>query len=247
MNFGVCDFPRLAVTDWRLRRWRLWFLALSNAPHYRYPVPRFVLRQKLLQNSRKCNLWNPVSLNKIEFPSSLSGLVCFDRLNINLWGKYQIPCDARFWPHCYQLTRAMYQISYPRLVTRPWGRRVFPALFQTRDFLFQILRSHVMVRVGGGWDTLAHYLDKHDPCRCRSGKCHRCQILVNFTILGVNMCFYGFRRRRSELEGRTWILEAVGCGRAFLWRCNHEDLVPITSRMRVLTYPYIVVKIIRSS
>jgi len=32
MNFGVCDFSRLAVTDWRLRRWRLWFLALSNAP-----------------------------------------------------------------------------------------------------------------------------------------------------------------------------------------------------------------------
>lgn len=25
-----------------------------------------------------------------------------------------------------------------------------------------------MVRVGGGWDTLSHYLDKHDPCRCRS-------------------------------------------------------------------------------
>ena len=21
-NFGVCDFSRLAVTDWRLRRWR---------------------------------------------------------------------------------------------------------------------------------------------------------------------------------------------------------------------------------
>lgn len=33
---------------------------------------------------------------------------------------------------------------------------------------FQILRSHVMVRVGGGWDTLSHYLDKHDPCRCRA-------------------------------------------------------------------------------
>jgi len=31
-NFGVCDFSPLAVTDWRLRRWRLWFLALSNAP-----------------------------------------------------------------------------------------------------------------------------------------------------------------------------------------------------------------------
>ena len=32
--------------------------------------------------------------------------------------------------------------------------------------LLQILRNHVMVRVGGGWDTLEHYLDKHDPCRC---------------------------------------------------------------------------------
>lgn len=32
----------------------------------------------------------------------------------------------------------------------------------------RVLRSHVMVRVGGGWDTLEHYLDKHDPCRCPS-------------------------------------------------------------------------------
>uniref|UniRef100_H2XPE8 GAR domain-containing protein n=1 Tax=Ciona intestinalis TaxID=7719 RepID=H2XPE8_CIOIN len=30
----------------------------------------------------------------------------------------------------------------------------------------RILRQHVMVRVGGGWDTLEHYLNKHDPCRC---------------------------------------------------------------------------------
>ncbi|XP_028968722.1 GAS2-like protein pickled eggs [Galendromus occidentalis] len=33
----------------------------------------------------------------------------------------------------------------------------------------RILRKHIMVRVGGGWDTLAHFLDKHDPCRCRFG------------------------------------------------------------------------------
>ncbi|KAM5308001.1 GAS2-like protein 2 isoform 2-T2 [Glossophaga mutica] len=32
----------------------------------------------------------------------------------------------------------------------------------------RVLRNHVMVRVGGGWDTLSHYLDKHDPCRCTS-------------------------------------------------------------------------------
>lgn len=39
----------------------------------------------------------------------------------------------------------------------------------TKVLIFvRILRSHVMVRVGGGWDTLCHYLDKHDPCRCRA-------------------------------------------------------------------------------
>ncbi|KAI5627177.1 GAS2-like protein 1 [Silurus asotus] len=32
----------------------------------------------------------------------------------------------------------------------------------------RVLRAHVMVRVGGGWDTLEHYLDKHDPCRCHA-------------------------------------------------------------------------------
>ncbi|XP_030647908.1 GAS2-like protein 1 [Chanos chanos] len=36
----------------------------------------------------------------------------------------------------------------------------------------RVLRTHVMVRVGGGWDTLEHYLDKHDPCRC-SAYAHR--------------------------------------------------------------------------
>lgn len=39
----------------------------------------------------------------------------------------------------------------------------------TKVLIFvRILRNHVMVRVGGGWDTLSHYLDKHDPCRCRT-------------------------------------------------------------------------------
>jgi len=32
----------LAVTDWRLRRWRLWLLALSNAPRLKLFLPLFV-------------------------------------------------------------------------------------------------------------------------------------------------------------------------------------------------------------
>jgi len=31
MTFVVCDFSRLAFTDWRLWRWRLCFLALMTA------------------------------------------------------------------------------------------------------------------------------------------------------------------------------------------------------------------------
>ena len=31
-----------------------------------------------------------------------------------------------------------------------------------------------MVRVGGGWDTLEHFLQRHDPCQVRGGIISRC-------------------------------------------------------------------------
>jgi hypothetical protein len=37
-----------------------------------------------------------------------------------------------------------------------------------KSLFFKILRNHIMVRVGGGWDTLENYLNKHDPCRFNS-------------------------------------------------------------------------------
>lgn len=34
--------------------------------------------------------------------------------------------------------------------------------------IFQLLKGrHMMVRVGGGWDTLEHFLLRHDPCQVR--------------------------------------------------------------------------------
>ena len=39
-----------------------------------------------------------------------------------------------------------------------------------------------MVRVGGGWDTLQHYLDKHDPCRCRAGELIQQCISISYVI-----------------------------------------------------------------
>eukprot|EP00116_Pleurobrachia_bachei_P004124 sb/3464386/ len=40
-------------------------------------------------------------------------------------------------------------------------------IYSTDPFSPQILRNHVMVRVGGGWDTLDHFIAKHDPCRMK--------------------------------------------------------------------------------
>lgn len=34
------------------------------------------------------------------------------------------------------------------------------------NFFFQLLKGrHMMVRVGGGWDTLENFLARHDPCQ----------------------------------------------------------------------------------
>lgn len=42
--------------------------------------------------------------------------------------------------------------------------------------LVRILRSTVMVRVGGGWVALDEFLVKNDPCR---GKCSLCWTSIN--------------------------------------------------------------------
>lgn len=76
-------------------------------------------------------------------------------------------------------------------------------------FLLQILRSHVMVRVGGGWDTLAHYLDKHDPCRCRAQ--HR-------TSLSARLV-----RRKHDLAGATVTYERPDAGLTSLGSFSKTD------------------------
>lgn len=83
----------------------------------------------------------------------------------------------------------------------------------TKVLIFvRILRSHVMVRVGGGWDTLSHYLDKHDPCRCRTS--HRSMIsakLIPKTVgtMDINNSQVYYERspprtRRSSISGMPY-------------------------------------------
>jgi len=57
MNFGVCDLTLLAVTDWRLRRWRLWFLALSNAPRVVTQENFLVIRNHFYGSFVQNNFW----------------------------------------------------------------------------------------------------------------------------------------------------------------------------------------------
>lgn len=71
-----------------------------------------------------------------------------------------------------------------------------PLFHQPYPWPLQVLRNHVMVRVGGGWDTLGHYLDKHDPCRCTS----LCESLESpLPMLWVRRLEEG---GRSDLQGK---------------------------------------------
>lgn len=64
-------------------------------------------------------------------------------------------------------------------------------------FYLQILRSHVMVRVGGGWDTLSHYLDKHDPCRCRAQ--HRSSLQARLMIRNTSNSGNGIELHKAHV------------------------------------------------
>ncbi|PAA63678.1 hypothetical protein BOX15_Mlig019126g1 [Macrostomum lignano] len=57
----------------------------------------------------------------------------------------------------------------------------------------RVLRNHVMVRVGGGWDSLEHLLMKHDPCRSAG----------NSSRSGVPINHQEERQRRQQQQKQT--------------------------------------------
>ncbi|EOB07873.1 GAS2-like protein 2, partial [Anas platyrhynchos] len=84
-------------------------------------------------------------------------------------GNYGDDGDDESHPRCPQVqhlvSRCTCPVQFPMIKISDGKYRVGDS--DTLIFV-RILREHVMVRVGGGWDTLQHYLDKHDPCRCTS-------------------------------------------------------------------------------
>ena len=59
------------------------------------------------------------------------------------------------------------------IVETEWKIILFIQFFFLIGWIWQLFKNrHVMVRVGGGWDTLEHYLLRHDPCRRSEGHHH---------------------------------------------------------------------------
>ena len=56
-----------------------------------------------------------------------------------------------------------------------------------------------MVRVGGGWDTLENYLNKHDPCRCNRHRVEKHMKSVREMILFSILDRTRKRKRYKEL------------------------------------------------
>lgn len=54
-----------------------------------------------------------------------------------------------------------------------------------------------MVRVGGGWDTLSHYLDKHDPCRCKAQ--HRSSVAARLVPRTTNPNNGGIELHKAQV------------------------------------------------
>ncbi|XP_069034579.1 GAS2-like protein 1 [Embiotoca jacksoni] len=88
-----------------------------------------------------------------------------------VWQQKRVLCDMRNLDELVReiLGRCSCPAQFPMI-------KVSEGKYKVGDssalIFIRVLRTHVMVRVGGGWDTLEHYLDKHDPCRC-AGFAHR--------------------------------------------------------------------------
>ncbi|XP_037957920.1 GAS2-like protein pickled eggs [Teleopsis dalmanni] len=101
----------------------------------------------------------------------------------------------------------------------------------TKVLIFvRILRSHVMVRVGGGWDTLAHYLDKHDPCRCKAQ--HRSSVAArliprtNNQTNGIELHKAQVIFERSPPTSRKIVLNCNNQIISNQMRCNNASISP---------------------
>eukprot|EP00794_Sanderia_malayensis_P004728 gene4728-5351_t len=67
--------------------------------------------------------------------------------------------------------------------------------------LVRILRSNIMVRVGGGWLSLVEFLEKHDPCRAEGRKNYQLREQL-YLPEGSSQGMQSFKTRREKSSTR---------------------------------------------
>ncbi|KAM6943634.1 growth arrest-specific protein 2 [Xenentodon cancila] len=72
-------------------------------------------------------------------------------------------------------------------------------------YIRMLNERHVMVRVGGGWETFISYLQKHDPCRGRGGSVGRREVRGcrdKVKLPGVNLSPEGYMVVGAHYRGK---------------------------------------------
>ena len=150
MTFGVCDFSRLAVTYWRLRRWRLWFLALMTAALFwkcqNFHFSCFAHRRQV-KGSYDFEI-RPLQPFKFRNPSNYASsdltlsLFIWSNLTFpylaNKWSELQI---AWIWLHGPFETRAYWDSRFPGKMWHVGWRGTRNGIFCILCFIIRILNS----------------------------------------------------------------------------------------------------------
>lgn len=184
-NSRWCEFPR-ENTELETRKfssssgWVLWIV-----DWIRYDMSDWVECQKLSWSWRQSSYINlPFVKRFVLAPSSFSSLCSRINLGVRVLPSNDLigHINRNKWIVCNRSLTNLY--------------------FSPISYRLQILRSHVMVRVGGGWDTLSHYLDKHDPCRCRSQ--HRSSVAARI-MTRTNPTTNGIELHKAQVFYERWV------------------------------------------
>ncbi|CAJ1068259.1 GAS2-like protein 2A [Xyrichtys novacula] len=125
-----------------------------------------------------------------------------------IWPQKRILCDMRNLDELVReiLGRCSCPAQFPMI-------KVSEGKYKVGDssalIFIRVLRTHVMVRVGGGWDTLEHYLDKHDPCRCAAFAHRYHQAKASGQGQGAQSKSSSAHSSRSTSPGPHWRNEGI--------------------------------------
>nr|XP_020511288.1 GAS2-like protein 1 [Labrus bergylta] len=125
-----------------------------------------------------------------------------------IWPQKRVLCDMRNLDELVReiLGRCSCPAQFPMI-------KVSEGKYKVGDssalIFIRVLRTHVMVRVGGGWDTLEHYLDKHDPCRCAAFAHRYHQAKASGQGQGAHSKSSSAHSSRSTSPGPHWRNEGI--------------------------------------